>query len=44
MKNLLSGDRQLTLTRIAEALEGGNLILKIDSYLAFDPCAPKSGC
>ncbi|KAM7250298.1 hypothetical protein ACFE04_022181 [Oxalis oulophora] len=42
MKNLLSSDRQLALTRTVEALMEGKPNPEIDSYLAFDPRAPKS--
>ncbi|KAK4258444.1 hypothetical protein QN277_004895 [Acacia crassicarpa] len=43
VKNLLSNDRQLALTRTVEALAEGRPNPEIDSYLAFDPRAPKSG-
>ncbi|KAF2282761.1 hypothetical protein GH714_043170 [Hevea brasiliensis] len=43
VKNLLSSDRQLALTRIVEALMEGKPNPEIDSYLVFDPRAPKSG-
>ncbi|KAF3787703.1 SEC1 family transport protein [Nymphaea thermarum] len=42
MKNLLSGGRQLALTRTVEALMEGKPNPDIDSYLLFDPRAPKS--
>lgn len=42
MKNLLSGDRQLALTRTVEALMEGRPNPEIESYLMFDPRAPKS--
>ncbi|PIA56813.1 hypothetical protein AQUCO_00700872v1 [Aquilegia coerulea] len=42
MKNLLSGDRQLALTRAVEALMEGRPNPEIESYLVFDPRAPKS--
>lgn len=42
MKNLLSGDRQLALARIVEALMEGRPNPEVDSYLLFDPRAPKS--
>ncbi|KAK5774752.1 SEC1 family transport protein SLY1 [Gossypium arboreum] len=42
MKNLLSGDKQLALTRTVEALMEGKPNPEIDSYLVFDPRAPKS--
>ncbi|KAI0494027.1 hypothetical protein KFK09_024158 [Dendrobium nobile] len=43
MKNLLSGARQLALTRIVEALMEGKPNPEVDSYLLYDPRAPKSG-
>jgi hypothetical protein len=43
VKNLLSSDRQLALTRIVEALMEGRPNPDVDSYLVFDPRAPKSG-
>ncbi|EEF41159.1 conserved hypothetical protein [Ricinus communis] len=43
VKNLLSSDRQLALTRTVEALVEGKPNPEIDSYLVFDPRAPKSG-
>ncbi|XP_052490162.1 SEC1 family transport protein SLY1-like [Gossypium raimondii] len=42
VKNLLSSDRQLALTRTVEALMEGKPNPEIDSYLVFDPRAPKS--
>ncbi|KAL5713843.1 Vesicle trafficking between the ER and Golgi [Ranunculus cassubicifolius] len=42
MKNLLSSDRQLALTRTVESLIDGKPNPEIDSYLMFDPRAPKS--
>lgn len=42
VKNLLSGDLQLALTRTVEALMEGRPNPEIDSYLLFDPRAPKS--
>ncbi|CAN6685150.1 unnamed protein product [Malus baccata var. baccata] len=42
VKNLLSNDRQLALTRTVEALVEGRPNPEIDSYLVFDPRAPKS--
>ncbi|TQD95059.1 hypothetical protein C1H46_019327 [Malus baccata] len=42
VKNLLSNDRQLALTRTVEALAEGRPNPEIDSYLVFDPRAPKS--
>ncbi|KAI4297858.1 hypothetical protein L6164_037720 [Bauhinia variegata] len=42
VKNLLSNDRQLALTRTVEALMEGRPNPEIDSYLVFDPRAPKS--
>ncbi|XP_058098531.1 SEC1 family transport protein SLY1 [Magnolia sinica] len=42
MKNLLSGGRQLALTRTVEALMEGRPNPEVDSYLVFDPRAPKS--
>ncbi|MED6161389.1 Vesicle trafficking between the ER and Golgi [Stylosanthes scabra] len=43
VKNLLSGDKQLALARAVEALIEGRPNPEIDSYLIFDPRAPKSG-
>lgn len=43
MKNLLSGGRQLALTRIVEALMEGKPNPEVDSYILFDPRAPRSG-
>lgn len=43
MKNLLSGARQLALTRIVEALMEGKPNPEVDSYLSYDPRAPRSG-
>ena len=42
VKNLLSSDRQLALTRTVEAFMEGKPNPEIDSYLVFDPRAPKS--
>ncbi|KAL0291469.1 UNVERIFIED_CONTAM: SEC1 family transport protein SLY1 [Sesamum radiatum] len=42
MKNLLSNDHQLALTRMVDALMEGKPNPEIDSYLIFDPRAPKS--
>lgn len=42
MKNLLSADHQLALSRTVEALMEGKPNPEIDSYLVFDPRAPKS--
>ncbi|XXG88943.1 hypothetical protein AAC387_Pa12g1074 [Persea americana] len=42
MKNLLSGGRQLALTRTVEALMEGRPNPEVDSYLVFDPRAPKT--
>uniref|UniRef100_A0A5B7A8R7 Putative SEC1 family transport protein SLY1-like n=1 Tax=Davidia involucrata TaxID=16924 RepID=A0A5B7A8R7_DAVIN len=42
VKNLLSSDHQLALTRTVEALMDGKPNPEIDSYLVFDPRAPKS--
>ncbi|MED6136846.1 Vesicle trafficking between the ER and Golgi [Stylosanthes scabra] len=42
VKNLLSGDKQLALARAVEALIEGRPNPEIDSYLIFDPRAPKS--
>lgn len=42
VKNLLSSDRQLALTRTVEALMEGKPNPEVDSYLLFDPRAPKS--
>lgn len=43
VKNLLSNDRQLALARTVEALIEGRPNPETDSYLSFDPRAPKSG-
>ncbi|ONK79719.1 uncharacterized protein A4U43_C01F9360 [Asparagus officinalis] len=43
MKNLLSGGRQLALTRTVEALMEGKPNPEVDSYLLLDPRAPRSG-
>ncbi|XP_059647389.1 SEC1 family transport protein SLY1 [Cornus florida] len=42
VKNLLSSDHQLALTRTVEALMDGRQNTEIDPYLMFDPRAPKS--
>ncbi|OIT28262.1 PREDICTED: SEC1 family transport protein SLY1-like [Nicotiana attenuata] len=42
VKNLLSGDHQLALTRAVEALMEGKPNPEIESYLLLDPRAPKS--
>ncbi|KAL2254945.1 SEC1 family transport protein SLY1 [Sesamum indicum] len=42
VKNLLSNDHQLALTRMVDALMEGKPNPEIDSYLIFDPRAPKS--
>lgn len=42
VKNLLSSDRQLALTRTVEVLMEGKPNPEVDSYLVFDPRAPKS--
>ena len=42
VKNLLSNDRQLALTRTVDALMEGKPNPEIDSYLIFDPRAPRS--
>ncbi|KAK4754812.1 hypothetical protein SAY87_008569 [Trapa incisa] len=42
VKNLLSTDRQLALTRTVEALMEGKPNPEVDSYLILDPRAPKS--
>ncbi|TYJ50176.1 hypothetical protein E1A91_A01G188300v1 [Gossypium mustelinum] len=42
VKNLLSSHRQLALTRTVESLMEGKPNPEIDSYLVFDPRAPKS--
>jgi hypothetical protein len=42
VKNLLSSDRQLALTRTVELLMEGKPNPEIDGYLVFDPRAPKS--
>ncbi|KAL6181127.1 hypothetical protein ACLB2K_047783 [Fragaria x ananassa] len=41
VKNLLSSDKQLALTRTVEALMEGKPNPEVDSYLMFDPRAPK---
>jgi hypothetical protein len=41
VKNLLSGGRQAALTRVVEALMEGKPSPETDSYLVFDPRAPK---
>ncbi|XP_057966342.1 SEC1 family transport protein SLY1 [Malania oleifera] len=41
MKNLLSSDHQLAMTRTVEALMEGKPNPEIDSYVMFDPRAPK---
>ncbi|XP_073273911.1 SEC1 family transport protein SLY1-like [Primulina huaijiensis] len=43
VKNLLSSDHQLVLTRTVEAVMDGKPNPEIESYLVFDPRAPKSG-
>lgn len=43
VKNLLSSDHQLALTRMVEALMEGKPNPEVESYLVFDPRAPKSG-
>ncbi|CAL9174534.1 unnamed protein product [Musa hybrid cultivar] len=43
MKNLLSGGRELALTRTVEDLMEGKPNPEVDSYLIFDPRAPKMG-
>ncbi|KAJ8492950.1 hypothetical protein OPV22_014671 [Ensete ventricosum] len=43
MKNLLSGGRELALTRTVEDLMEGKPNPDVDSYLIFDPRAPKTG-
>lgn len=43
VKNLLSSDQQLVMTRTVEALMEGKPNPEIDSYLLLDPRAPKSG-
>ncbi|XP_073064899.1 SEC1 family transport protein SLY1-like [Primulina eburnea] len=43
VKNLLSSDHQLALTRTVEAVMEGKPNPEIESYLVFDPRAPKSG-
>ncbi|XP_010530661.1 PREDICTED: SEC1 family transport protein SLY1-like [Tarenaya hassleriana] len=43
VKNLLSGDQKLAVTRTLEALMEGKPNPEIDSYLMLDPRAPKSG-
>lgn len=42
VKNLLSSDRQLALTRTVEGLMEGKPNPEIDTFLVFDPRAPKS--
>ncbi|CAK9144859.1 unnamed protein product [Ilex paraguariensis] len=42
VKNLLSSDHQLAVARTVEALMDGKPNPEIDSYLVFDPRAPKS--
>ncbi|CAK9150429.1 unnamed protein product [Ilex paraguariensis] len=42
VKNLLSSDHQLAVARTVEALMEGKPNPEIDSYLVFDPRAPKS--
>lgn len=42
VKNLLSSDHQLALSRTVEALMEGKPNPEIDSYVIFDPRAPKS--
>ncbi|KAK9287541.1 hypothetical protein L1049_015962 [Liquidambar formosana] len=42
VKNLLSSDRQLALTRTVEALMEGKPNPEVETFLAFDPRAPKS--
>ncbi|RVW96699.1 SEC1 family transport protein SLY1 [Vitis vinifera] len=42
VKNLLSNDRQLALTRTVDALMEGRPNPEIDSYVLYDPRAPKS--
>ncbi|KAK2989584.1 hypothetical protein RJ640_026912 [Escallonia rubra] len=42
VKNLLSSDHQLALSRTVEALMEGKPNPEIESYLVFDPRAPKS--
>jgi hypothetical protein len=42
VKNLLSSDRQLALTRTVELLMEGKPNPEIDGYLVFDPRSPKS--
>ncbi|VVA99431.1 unnamed protein product [Arabis nemorensis] len=42
VKNLLSSDQQLAVTRTVEALTEGKANPEIDSYLLLDPRAPKS--
>lgn len=42
VKNLLSNDRQLALTRTVEGLMEGKPNPEIDTFLTFDPRAPKS--
>lgn len=42
VKNLLSSDHQLALTRTVDALMEGRPNPEIESYLLFDPRAPKS--
>ncbi|KAH7518272.1 hypothetical protein FEM48_Zijuj09G0153900 [Ziziphus jujuba var. spinosa] len=42
VKNLLSNDRQLALTRTVDAMMEGKPNPEVDSFLVFDPRAPKS--
>ncbi|KAL8536292.1 hypothetical protein ACS0TY_011783 [Phlomoides rotata] len=42
VKNLLSSDHQLALTRTVDALMEGKPNPEVDSYMFFDPRAPKS--
>lgn len=42
MKNLLSNERQLVLTRTVESLMEGRPNPEVDTFLVFDPRAPKS--
>ncbi|KAJ1281773.1 hypothetical protein BS78_04G331300 [Paspalum vaginatum] len=43
VKNLLSSERQLALTRTVEALMEGKPNPEVDNYLLFDPRTPRSG-
>jgi sec1 family domain-containing protein 1 len=43
MKNLLSAGRQLALTRTVDALMEAKPGMEVDSYLFFDPRAPRAG-